>query len=114
MPSLGTATLRPQDYAHRPFSRDLLLSISRDLAATGAMKLLDRVQQIPEPEVAMAAISIVFAAFCRRTGMSAQDAHEFGKRLLEPQPHHVKANITMETLRDFAGIRVMGDRRVGL
>lgn len=94
------------------FDRDQLLGVSRDLAMTGAMKLLDKVQNIPEPEIAMAATAIMFAAFCKRTSQSPQDMHQLGMRILMPQQFHEKANLVGEVLRDWAGIRLAGDRSV--
>lgn len=95
----------------KPFNRDHLNLVSRDAAMKAAMAQLDAVQN-EEPEVALAGAAIMFAAFVRRLGLSPQDTYELGKRILTPEQYHQKANIVGEVLRDFAGIRMMGDTNV--
>jgi hypothetical protein len=97
----------------RPFSRDRLKLVSRDLSAEGAMAMLDRIQTHP-PEVQVAAVTILFAAWCRRLGLDAHDLWQQGVTMMEPQIGHQKGNIHLEVLRDFAGIRLAGDERVDL
>lgn len=98
-------------YPNKPFSRDRLKLVSRDKAAYAAFAALDRLQQ-EEPEVAMAAASILFAAWCDRTNSDPHDMHEQGEKMLRAEAFHRKANIQLETIRDFAGIRIMGDRNI--
>jgi hypothetical protein len=95
----------------RPFDRDRLNLVARDDSMRVAMDLLDRIQK-QDPELAMAGTAIMFAAFVRRLKLSPQDTYELGLKLLEPQQFHRKANIVGEVLRDFAGIRMAGDRNV--
>jgi hypothetical protein len=96
-----------------PFSRDRLKLVSRDLSAEGAMAMLDRVQT-HRPEVQVAAVAVLFAAWCRRLGLDPHDLWLQGTRMMRPEPGHQKANIHLEVLRDFAGIRLAGDERVDI
>lgn len=75
------------------------------------MALLHVVQD-EAPEVAMASVAMLFATWCKRLGLDAYEAHQYGQRLLAPEPFHRKGNIQAEVLRDFAGIRLAGDKRV--
>lgn len=97
----------------RPFSRDRLMMVSRDEAARVAMLALTPIQD-ESPEHAMAAAALLFAVWCKRLSMSGHEAYQLGSKLLTPQQFHQKGNITMETLRDFAGIRMAADDRVEL
>lgn len=97
----------------RPFSRDRLKLVSRDKAAEGAMAQLDRVQQAA-PEVQMASVAILFAAWCKRLGCDPHDIYSQGVKMLTPEFGHHKANLHLETLRDFAGIRMAGDTRTSI
>jgi hypothetical protein len=95
----------------RPFSRDRLMLLSRDKATKGAMALLNTIQD-EQPEVAVASVALLFATWCRRVGLDPHDAWQLGRKLLEPQQFHRKGNVQAEVLRDFAGLRIMGDSRV--
>lgn len=95
----------------RPFSRDRLFLVPRDEVAKGAMALLDKNQQ-EAPEIQMASVAMLFAAWCRRLRVSPHEMHELGLKLVAPQDFHHKGNIQAEVLRDFAGIRMAGDATV--
>jgi hypothetical protein len=95
----------------RPFSRDRLMVTNRDNAARVAFGALDRIQQ-DTPEEAMAGAALLFVALCKRCGLTGNEAYELGDRMLQPQAFHDKANMHMETIRDFAGMRIMGDAHV--
>ncbi len=95
----------------RPFSKDRLMMLPRDEAAKCGMALLDKVQQ-EAPEIAMAGAAVLFAMWCKRLRLDPFEAHQYGMKLLEPQQFHHKGNVLMDTLRDFAGIRMAGDPRV--
>lgn len=95
----------------RPFNKDRLMLVARDDAAKCGMALLDKVQQ-EAPEIAMAGTVVLFAMWCRRLKMDPHEMHSLGVKLLEPQQFHHKGNILMDVLRDFAGIRMMGDASV--
>lgn len=95
----------------RPFSRDRLKLVSRDKAAEGAMLVLDRIQTAP-PEVQVASVGILFAAWCKRLGLDPHDIYQQGVKMMTPEFGHRTANIHLEVLRDFAGIRLAGDSRV--
>ena len=87
--------------------------VHRDEAAKAAFALLDKVQQ-ESPEIAMAGCAMLFAMWCRRLHVDPHEMHALGGKLLVPQAFHQKGNIHVEVLRDFAGIRMMGDNSVDI
>lgn len=95
----------------RPFSKDTLVMVPRDEAAKCAFALLDKVQG-ESPEVAMAGCVMLFAMWCKRLGQDPFEMHALGKKMLAPEDFHQKGNIHVEVLRDFAGMRMMGDKSV--
>jgi len=104
--------LRPTDYQQRPFNKDRLMLLNRDRAMNMAMAILDRTQQETDPEVAFAGQAIMFAAWCKRLNMDPHEAHTIALKMLAPEQFRQKGNIIGEVIRDFAGIRLVGDRRV--
>lgn len=94
-----------------PFSRDRLSLVSRDAAAEAAFRALTKNQE-QRPEVQVAAVAVLFAAWCSRLGIDPHDLWGIGRRMVTPEEFHRKGNIHMETIRDFAGIRLAGDERV--
>jgi hypothetical protein len=95
----------------KPFSKDKLMLVSRDKAASQAFAILDRLQ-FETPEVMMAATSLLFATWCQRLGMHPFEMHQLGLKMLKPEAFHLKGNAHLETLRDFAGIRMLGDAKI--
>lgn len=87
--------------------------VPRDEAAKCGLGLLDKVQQ-EAPEIAMAGTVVLFAMWCRRLRMDPHEMYQLGLKMLEPQEFHHKGNIQIEVLRDFAGIRMMGDASVDI
>lgn len=96
-----------------PFSRDRLFMVPRDEAAKGAMALLTVIQD-EQPEIALASVAMLFAAWVKRLRVSPHEAYQLGNKLVVPQEFHQKGNIQAEVLRDFAGMRLMGDKSVEL
>lgn len=95
----------------RPFSRDRLSLLPRDEVAKTAFAAMDKVQQ-QDPTLAVAAVSMLFVAWCKRLGVDPYDMTQMAARMLAPQDFHRKANLHVDVLRDFAGMRVAGDPRV--
>lgn len=99
--------------AERPLDRDRLSMVNRDQAVLAAQSALDGVQRFT-PEQMVAGVSILFAAVCRRCGLDPQTEHKRGMRLLAPIPGHDKDNKSLQSLQDFAGIRIMGEEEVSI
>lgn len=95
----------------KPFSRDRLSLVSRDSCAEGAMKCLDQIQNAT-PEQQVGAVSVLFAAWCKRLRLDPHAMYQLGVKMIDPEFGHQKANLHLETLRDFAGIRLAGDPNV--
>jgi hypothetical protein len=85
--------------------------VPRDEAMKAAFAVLSR-NQDEVPELQVAAMAILFAAWCRRLKLEPSAMHLLGLRLIEPEAFHQKGNIHAETIRDFAGMRIAGDERV--
>jgi hypothetical protein len=97
-----------------PIDRDRLFSTTRDAAVAAAFNSLTHIQNLP-PEEMTAGLGLLFAAVCERAGIDAQDLHTLGARMLKaPNEFHLKENGALQSLRDFAGIRVKGDRDVSV
>ena len=95
--------LRPS----RPLDRDRMSLLPREVAMTGATAALDGVQN-DEPEAQVLAIATLFAGVCLRTGSNPEHLFEMGRRVLTPEPFHRGANTQGEALRDYVGLRIMG------
>lgn len=91
----------------RPLDRDRLSMVSRDVAVRDAHRCLDPVQN-GTPEEMVAAVSLLFATVMNRVGIDPQQGHGLGLRLLKHQQHHEKTNKSLQSLRDFAGLRIAG------
>jgi hypothetical protein len=91
-----------------PLDRDKLFTMSQLDVTRAALTALDPVQQM-KPHEMVAGISLLFAAICHRTGIDPQDAHTFGMRVMTTREQaNFKANDGIQTIRDFAGLRLMG------
>ena len=93
--------------ASRPLDRDRLHMLPRDIAIRDAHNLLRPANQL-DPEDMVAAIAVLFATVCSRVQIDPEEAHTLGLRMLRDQQHHDKANKLLQSLRDFAGLRIAG------
>ncbi|MCC5780562.1 hypothetical protein H7H48_15985 [Nitratireductor sp. B36] len=86
--------------------RTQLHMVSRDRVAHVAHALLNGANH-EKGELLAAGTAVLFAVMSERTGMNAEELYRLGHRILHADtPHHVKSNVQMEALRDFAGLRV--------
>lgn len=91
-----------------PLNRDKLFMMPRDEAARLAFEALHPLQNL-KPEEMMAGLAVLFATVCQRVGQPADEMHALGLKVLEaPAEHHYKTNSMLQTLKDFAGLRVAG------
>lgn len=90
--------------------RDRLYMLDREEVSVTAFKALDAVQQ-DRPEEMIAGVSVLFAALCNRCLVDPHDMHTMGMRMLQHDPHHKNTNDRIETIADFAGLRIMGRER---
>lgn len=93
----------------RPLDRDKLFMVPQLTAAAAAHEALFPLQALP-PEDALAGIAVLFVAFTARCGVDPQDLHTFGARLLRDRnlAEDKVASNSLMALRDFAGLRFMG------
>ncbi len=84
---------------------DQLYSVARDKAAVVANEALFPIQDEHLPQQ-IVGVATLFAAFCNRVGLDPQQVHGIGMRVLRHEDFHHKGNVQIETLRDFAGIKI--------
>ena len=90
--------------------RDALNSLKRDKIAPLTSAILDPIASHSGEEL-LAASATLFAVMVERYGGSPQDLYEYGRRVLgADEPFHKKGNDQLEALRDFAALRVRGER----
>lgn len=97
-----------QTKASRPLNTDKLAMVDRDKAIMEAHRALDAIQNL-EPELQVAAVNILFAAYMTRTRLLPQTSYMMGKRLLEDAQFNRQANASVRSMLDFVGLRVVGD-----
>lgn len=95
------------------FDKDALSMLARETAADAAHEALFPLQHRPPAEI-VAGAAVLFAAICHRVGLDPQETHAVGMKMLRDQDHHRGANNSLQSLRDFAGIRIAGDRDVSI
>jgi hypothetical protein len=90
-----------------PLDKDRLSMVPRHQAADAAHLALFGIQD-ERPEVQLLGISVLFAAFCHRCQLDPELMHHVGRKVLRDDQFHRQANDSLQSLKDFAGLRVMG------
>lgn len=90
-----------------PLDRDKLSMVPRHQAADAAFLALDAIQE-EQPEVMMMGAGVLFAALTQRTGLDPYALYQMGQKVLTDEDFHRKTNASLQSLRDFAGLRIMG------
>lgn len=91
-----------------PVDRDRLLMVDRGAAADGAQLALFQIQDL-RPDVALAAVSVLFATLTAGTGTNPEEAFHLGRKIITAdEDFHDRTNKSLQSLRDFAGIRLAG------
>jgi hypothetical protein len=98
-------SIRPTDV--RPFDYHTMTQLPRLKAVDSAHRALDGVQR-DTPEEMMLGVAVLFAALCQRCQVSPHEMHQMGLRVIAYSPFDKTANRSLEALRDFAGLRVLG------
>lgn len=106
---LDPGTGLPQDYLQaRPLDKLKLSQIARDKAASAAQLCLFQIQDM-SPEEMMMGSAILFAVLANRAGIDPEELHTMASRLLcAPDEGDHVTSASLEALRDFGSIRVMG------
>lgn len=100
--------------ASTPLNRDRLAMVPRHQAADFAQLALFGVQH-ETPEVMLMGVSVLFATLCQRCGLDPEAMHTMGRRVLMAyEPNHKATNDSLTVLRDFAGVRILGETGVSL
>ena len=75
--------------------------VARDAGANAAFAMLDKVQE-ERPELAMVAVSMLFATLAHRFMLDPHDLYTQATNMLRHQPGHRTANAQVEALDDLA------------
>ena len=95
----------------RPFHYHTMTQLSRQQAADAALLALDAIQRL-SPEEQMLGVATLFAALCGRVGVDAHDMHTMGQRVLQREPNHRRTNDALQSLQDYAALRIKGEAEV--
>lgn len=99
----------PMDYLQaQPLDKLKLSQLPRDAAANAAQLCLFQIQDMT-PEEMMMGSALLFTVLCERAGMDPETAYNMSKAVLKAKDEgdHTTSN-SLQSLRDFASIRVMG------
>lgn len=96
-----------------PLNRDRLSMLKRGEAVRVAHAALSGVQE-ELPELMVMGIATLFAAVCERAQLDAGEMHRMAQRVLRYDPLMRRDNDSVQSLRDFVGIRVLGERNVSI
>ncbi|MGV1835208.1 hypothetical protein ACQZ6C_10635 [Rhizobium rhizogenes] len=112
MANTSADTNLPDSYlAKTPFDKTRLVMVPRSEAADAAHLALFQLQDLPRTETMMAGVGVLFAAFCSRTGLDPQELHAVGMAILKERTDgDIATGNSLQVLRDFAAIRVMGEQ----
>ena len=97
----------------RPLNTDRMAMLPRGEVARVAHGALAEVQG-ESPELLLLGAALLFATLCQRCGQEPDVLHRMALKVLKPEPCDRRTNDSLQSLRDFAGIRVMGERDVGI
>ena len=97
----------------RPLNKDILSMVHRTQSAHAAHAALDPLQNL-QPEVMVMGAALLFAAIARRCQLDPADLHTMALKVLQAQPGHRRDNDSLQSLQDFAGIRILGEQTVSI
>lgn len=93
----------------RPLSRDRLSMVPRDRAAAAAHVALFQLQDRDSPEEIVLGVAVLFSALCMRCGLDPEALHTMGRRvIMEQSEGDAPTNGSVQVLKDFAGLKLMG------
>lgn len=98
--------MMPNELSTR-IDRDRFHMVDRNQVSAAAFTMLNGVSAETRVELLAAGAALLFAAVAERVGMTAEELHRVGHRILfahENFDH--KGNSALESLRDFAALRL--------
>lgn len=100
----------------RPLNKDILAMLPRRRLADTAHEALFPIQS-KRPEEMVGGVAVLFAAICQRCRLDPEDLYRMGLKVLR-DPDQLGgdrgSNGSLQSLKDFAGIRIMGERDVSI
>lgn len=100
----------------RPLNKDALSMLPRTRAVSTAHEALFPIQG-KMPEEMLGGVALLFATLCTRCGVDPEDMHRMGMKLLrdpDQEGGDRGNNGLLQALKDFAGIRIMGEKNVSI
>ena len=99
--------------AEKPFDRDRLHMVDRMAAVDAAQLALSAVEHL-DPAEMVAGVAILYEAIMSRTRCDAFATNVMAKRLMRHSAEHYRTNASVQSLLDFAGLRIAGDANVSI
>ena len=97
----------------RPFDYQTLTQLRREKGIDAAQRALDGVQRDTPEEIVMGA-AVLFAAICKQAMLNPHDLYAIGSKVITPDPFHRRANDSIQSLKDFVSLRVIGRKNVSI
>lgn len=91
----------------RTLDRDKLSMVSREAAADAAHLALFPIQD-ELPEVLTMGIAVLFHAVITKCNLDPHTLYQMGGKVLRDREGSIKTNNALQSLRDWASIRVLG------
>lgn len=109
--SHSTQRTRP---AEAPFDYHTMTGLSRQAAADSAWTALSAIQNMTPEEQVLGAATL-FAAIADRCNLPASELYRMGQRVIGTyEEFHKRANDSLQSLRDYAALRIKGERDVSI
>jgi hypothetical protein len=97
----------------KPIDKDKLYMMPRSEAVDAALEVISALQR-RTPEQIVAGLGLAFACVAHRSLLDPQEVHRIGAAILEDRLYEGRDNMRLQSLRDFAGIRIRGERNVSI
>lgn len=91
----------------RKLDRDKLSMVPREQAADAAHLALHGIQD-ESPEVLTLGVAVLFHAVVTKANLDPETLFKMGGKVLRDADYSIKTNNSLQSLRDFASIRVLG------
>lgn len=97
----------------KPFDKDRLYMVDRVAAVDAAQLCLSAIEHL-DPALMVAGVAILNEAIMHRTRCDAFATNVMAKRLMRDSAEHYRTNASVQSLLDFAGLRIAGDANVSI
>nr|WP_316651471.1 hypothetical protein [uncultured Gellertiella sp.] len=112
MASTSHETGLPDSYlTPHPLDKLRLTMVPRSEAADAAHLALFQLQDLPRTETQVLGVAVLFSAMAKRCGLDPEELYRMGMMVLrERTDGDVRTGNNLQALRDYCGIRIMGEQ----